>query len=242
MLKKWYMAMLAGLMTLSATGVSAGDVAERKLRFFGQLEYWTTDDAFEKNESELNEYVDSVVASLPPGFLTTVNKEFNVDPGNGARLGVLYPVQPSVLIGGSLGYITGPKNKTSYYLSDGVDFETTAIEEKTTFVRALVEVRKHFKLTDALGLRLGGGIGIAQGKIKQSFFYNDSFGGGPFGNNPSKTWSGVTWELVPSLLVKAGKTNFEIGVAYADFPGLKEDSDFNKLDWTPFGIRLGLEF
>lgn len=206
----------------------------RTVKYFGQIEFWSTDDAFKDTKDA---YI-----SLYENPSAPFNKESNkIDPGVGGRFGFLSPIgEKGFLLGGSLGYIKGPKG--TFTLSDGYTFSANNLrqEDETTFIRVLGEARKHFTVTEKVGLRIGLGFGLANGKIEET--YSGEYFTTPFSGSASKTWSGVTWEISPSVLFKAGDTNIELGVTYASFPTLDEDSDFFQFEWNPFGIHLGVEF
>ncbi len=89
-------------------------------------------------------------------------------------------------------------------------------------------------------MRVGAGFGLARGKIEET--YSGKLYSTPFSGSASDTWTGVTWEISPSILFKAGQTNIELGVTYAVFPTLDENTEFFQFEWHPFGFHLGVEF
>lgn len=215
-------------------GGAAFAESSRKIKLFGQIEYWSTEDAFKDTK-------DAFTASVEDPDSPFFEGSNKVDAGVGGRFGFLSPIaENGFLLGGSLGYIKGPKG--TFTLSDGDNPSTNNLhqEDETTFIRALAEARKHFTINEKVGIRIGAGLGLAKGKIEET--YSGKLFSTPFSGSASKTWTGVTWEISPSILFKAGETNIEFGITYASLPTLDEDAEFFQFKWNPFGFHLGLEF
>lgn len=210
-----------------------------KKKFFGQMEYWSTGGAFKGNEDAMNDALEFYRSLGIP----TIESDYEVKPGMGFRFGLLAPDRgQSIQWGGSLGYVIGPKNSLFTFADDGLDFEYEELEERTKFIRLMCEAKTRVKFSGNAGIRLGAGLGLALGEIRQVYYYENSTFGFPIQGSESKTWTGITWELSPSLVFKAGNANVELGVAIAGFPKLSSEDAFNEFNWTPFGVRLGIEF
>lgn len=225
------MLVLFGLMSLGGRAVAESG---RKMKFFGQIETWSTADAFDAAKDANKAVVED---PLSPYFESSEK----VDAGMGGRIGALSPIgENGFFLGESIGFIKGPKG--TFTVSDGnsPSDNNARVEDKTSFLRIMAEARKHFSINKVLGLRLGAGIGLAMGKIEETFSAFSS----PltFSGSSSDEWTGLTWEITPSILFKAGETNIELGVTYAAFPTLSENDNFYKFKWNPFGLHLGVEF
>lgn len=99
-MKRWKLMLATAVVGSIAMGVRAED---KKIKFFGQIEYLTYSDAFEKLE-KFNDEVMSDMQSDSNFSAITRNTETN--GGTGFRIGALAatPVK-GMSVGGSLGYI-----------------------------------------------------------------------------------------------------------------------------------------
>ncbi|MBK8574588.1 MAG: hypothetical protein IPN90_02535 [Elusimicrobia bacterium] len=215
-------------------GETPGGNTEHKVHFFCQIETWSTADAFKESKEATKEILND--PSLPFN-----ESSVEIESGVGGRIGFLASMEEDgYLLGGSLGYIKGPTGTFTFSDGNSPPNNEARIEEKTSFIRIMAEGRKHFTLNKTVGIRLGAGLGFAIGNIEDTytFFIN------PFRSSmsQSQSWTGLTWELTPSILFKAGETNIEFGITYASLPTLGENDDFYEFKWNPLGLHLGLGF
>lgn len=195
--------------------------------FFGQLEYWDKAGAFD----DLEDTIDAAAATVDSATI-------EIRGGVGLRVGLLFPSQIERLrYGFSLGYIVGPAAEIN--ARNASPAGTLETDINTGFVRALFEVHKGFPLTDAVEVRLRGGVGAAfcraESDATATGFFDD-------GSNLDETnnWSGMTWEASPSIAFVGDKISFELGVMLAGFP--KFDDEEEDFGWTPFGVRAAIGF
>ena len=116
----------------------------------------------------------------------------------------------------------------------------------------MFEGKKKLSLKGKMELRLGAGIGVASGKLEDSYEDRTIFDPTYFGPTPdnlvqtdeSKKWTGVTWEIGPALAYAGDRVDVEIGLVYSSFPKMKEDQNKSlaEFKWNPIGIRLGVAF
>lgn len=57
-----------------------------------------------------------------------------------------------------------------------------------------------------------------------------------------KSWSGLTWEITPSIYIPSGTSKIELGVRLAGFPTFKQSGGFSEFKWNPFVVFLGVHF
>lgn len=215
----------------------------RPPRFTWQLDIWTRDGAFEDDEDAVKDFFQQ---TLPAAGYTSGTASVETSGGIGFRFGAIKPTRWGLDLGGSLGYVIGPDQEIKVAgrgASPGSGELSSRVE--TDFIRALAEAEKEFPLNRWMRLRLKAGLGFALGWIRAEDRASGSFVTG-FGFAPeddySRSWSGLTWEFMPSLVFEGKTVDVEVGIGYAGFPTMKENDDFNEFEWTPAGLRLGLEF
>jgi hypothetical protein len=205
----------------------------RKARVFGQLEYWLEGDAYEGESRLVDEAVEDPFSPYFEGAK-------DVSTGFGGRMGVMVPAASGLAMGGSLGYIRGPKGE--FKVTDGLvppDDEAKWTLE-TTFLRLMFEMKKDIAISDKAALRLGFGLGFAKGSIDQE--YREIGPGYSSTADSSSSWTGLSWEISPALAFNAGSNRVELGVMYAGFPKLNKKDNFEEFEWKPFGFRIAMEF
>lgn len=216
------------------SGLFASESASKKWMPFAQLEYWMADDAYEKNEQDFNDAM---------AFGSALSGSSDISEGMGIRLGAFWPTKTEGFdIGASLGYIKGPEGKFNIrFPFTGISPQEINDEYDTTFIRVLFEARKCIDISTNMGINLRGGIGLAMGDINDSYSIS-YFPGLKRTTEFSDSWTGASFELAPSFVIKGSSLNFEIGVAYAVFPKLKETEDLYEFTWNPFGLWVGMQF
>ncbi|MBL8024731.1 MAG: hypothetical protein JNK54_10720 [Elusimicrobia bacterium] len=58
----------------------------------------------------------------------------------------------------------------------------------------------------------------------------------------SITTTKFTWEIGPAIAYVTEKMGVELALTYSQMPSAEDMNSFQKFDWNPFGIRLGVEF
>lgn len=157
----------------------------------------------------------------------------------GARLGLMFDVSDSFSLGASAGYITGPNAQETINLSGGPYTGTIVDDRSVHFVRGLMEALWTIPFADVWAVRLGGGLGYAQGQVQEDFSCSGSaciVQGKIFSG--SSTWSGTSWEVSPAL--SYGGLFF--GLRYSQFPKFSGNAHNSAIDWTSSGIFTGLMF
>lgn len=235
-------AFLAILLVTLAVGASAKSDGGK---MYVGLDVFSVADAADEWKKEATETIDVLVNSV--GY-DSAGYTMKTTPGIGVRLGLLFPFgnDGDANWGASIGYVKGPSSTIDLLADSTVAGRGTGKDQiDTYFIRMLFEMRKSFPIGDSeTRFSIGAGVGAAYGKIEDSLTYAGSFvtvlGAAPA--KDSKTWTGVTWEINPSLIIPSGSTEIELGVRMAGFPVLKESTDFSKFSWNPFGAYAALHF
>ncbi len=227
----------------AAMGVRAED---RRVHFFGQLEYLTYSDEFEKNEKSFSDYVSEVSDSY--GASGVVSGSNETKAGTGVRIGAMVaaPIK-GLTIGGSLGYIMGPSYEgkmTSDYDNGFIAFhENEKVKDTSNLWRLMAEAKYSVPMGEKFQARLGFGVGLATLKVEDKYSYEQT---GDFEDstslNNSITTTKMTWEIGPAIAYVTDKIGVELAVTYSQMPSAEDMNTFQQFDWNPFGIRLGVEF
>ena len=162
--------------------------------------------------------------------------------GIGARLKYMRSLSQNKLrMGGSFGYIKGPNTKSTV---NDLNFPPGSLEVdfENTFIRVLFELEKLFSLSDFHIIKLGAGAGFGKGKSEQTFTYTGFYESFFLNSSESKSSTGFTWEVSPSMVFRTASVDLEFGVRYAKFPKIKESEFTYKVDYSGFGIFAGLGF
>ncbi len=175
------------------------------------------------------------------------------NPGFGGRIGVKFPFKSveNADWGISLNVIKGPSSNIKVHAESTLTIPGNYTEKiDTSFFRLLLDFSKSFPLgsgadSNQTRFALGASIGAAQGRIEDKTTSAGSFVT-IFGADPttsdSKTWTGFTWEISPSLIIPSGTTEIEIGAKLAGFPKLKESDTVSEFNWTPMGVFCAIHF
>lgn len=233
---------------LAVSCVAAGLRAEyKKLTFFGQAEYLTYSDAFEKNEEAFDKMVDADRGDL--GADETLSSNKKTAGGVGFRIGALArtPIK-GLTVGGSFGYIMGPsfEGKETFVFDDGSDFQTAAFKwkDESKLWRYMAESKYSLTLGEKIQGRLGFAIGLASLKVTEKFNadYSGDFINGSFTDKHSITTMKLTWEIGPAIAYVTDQIGVELALTYSHMPDAENKNTFQEFNWNPFGVRLGVEF
>ena len=143
--------------------------------------------------------------------------------GLGLRFTYLYPVSNNIEVGGSLGYIMGPKTEfvgSGFWLGDNY-------EREVSFIRLLGELKTEIPIGDDWSINPSLSAGIAFGKVE----YSDIF------TVDDESWSGFAWEISVPFIYK----DYIFALKYAGFPTY-EDGGVEVLKWNTFGLSAGYRF
>ncbi|HRY30609.1 MAG TPA: hypothetical protein P5079_11315 [Elusimicrobiota bacterium] len=212
-------------------------------KVFGQIDYWLKDSAFEEEEKALKDVTGELIVL---GYDAS-SANYSISNGLGIRGGLLFPVGDGTFhIGGSVGYIWGPtwESETNGY-SWSYGNGRSEREDTVNYLRFLLEAKKAIPLNNDVDFVFRGGLGLASGRMETTITNSGTFVtalGASTSSSQSETWSGFTWEFLPSLLIKGNGVNIEFGVGFAQFPTLKETEDFYEFEWAPIGFRAAVEF
>lgn len=204
-------------------------------------------DKWKKNASEAINTLVNVTGYDSAGYT------IKTTPGFGGRIGLKFPFKniENANWGASLGFVKGPASDIKVHAESTLTIPGAYTEKiNTSFIRILFDLSKSFPVgirSDGKQSRfaIGAGIGAAQGKIESKTTVSGSFVtvlGAPPSTTDNKTWTGLTWEVSPSLIIPSGTTEIEIGARIAGFPKLKESTNFSEFKWTPFGFFGALHF
>lgn len=240
-MKRWKLMLATAVVGSIAMGVRAED---KKIKFFGQIEYLTYSDAFEKLEN-LNDETSSVIQSISDVSAFTRNTD--TEGGTGFRIGALAatPVK-GMSVGGSLGYIMGPKfeDSVSYSYDDGFsNYDAKAKDEVESNVwRLLAEAKYSYPIGEKFQARLGLGLGLASLKVENKSNYEDTDVVDNESMSSSITTTKLTWEIGPAIAFVTDQIGVELALTYSQMPSAENMQTFQEFDWNPFGVRLGVEF
>jgi hypothetical protein len=223
---------------------------EKKIIYFGQVEYLTYSDAFNKNEDKFNDWVNRASEDLEA--YESVGNTKN-SGGAGVRVGALAmtPVK-GLQIGGSLGYIMGPefegKASISSYALD--EFGNPAapytiehsVKDESDVWRVMAESKYTVPIGEKFQARLGFGFGVASLHIEEKV--SDKIVGGSTINseNHSISTTKLTWEIGPAIAYGSSSMGIELALTYSQMPTAKDSRSFQEFNWNPFAILLGVEF
>lgn len=258
-MKRWKLLSGAVVVGCIAMGVHAED---KKVTFFGAIEYLTYSDAFEKNEKAFNDGSKIATASeieWGPGDGHDINNldadqtltsDTKKSDGTGFRIGALAltPVK-GLKVGGSLGYVMGPsfEGNQTVNADNGVDSYSDHYKwkDESNLWRVMAESKYSYPLGEKFQARLGFAIGVASVKVTEKYSndYSDSDGfTTSASSNQSMTTTKLTWEVGPAIAFVTEKVGVELALTYAQMPTAKNSQTFQEFKWNPFGIRLGVEF
>lgn len=215
-------------------GVQAED---KMVSFFGGIEYLTYSDAFEDKEGSLNDL------GLNP----------TTSGGVGFRAGALFQTSVKGLkVGGSLGYILGPSIEGNRsYILDSLDINGDVVgtvevqntkKDESDVWRAMAETKYSVPLGNRVHARLGFGLGLATLHIENNSSWKIVETGGGESTSHSLKTTKLTWEIGPAIAYVGDTIGVELALTYAQMPSAEDMNTFQKFDWNPFGIRLGVEF
>lgn len=243
------MKLKALLMTVLLT-VGAAAVEAANGRVYLGLDVFTVANAADKWEENTGDAVDLLVDYV--GY-DSAGYEMTTSAGLGARLGLTFPIADTEYAawGASIGYVKGPASDIDVHAESTLTTQGVYNEQiETSYVRVLFELSKGFPIgsrSDDKQSRftIGAGLGAAYGKMESETTARGSFVtvlGAPSSQSDSKTWTGLTWEITPSVIIPSGTTEIEIGARFAGFPKLKESDDYSEFKWNPFGVFCALHF
>jgi hypothetical protein len=227
MKRKTYLACMAILASLFGSAL-VNAAQEPRVRGFGQIDYFLKDSAYKEIENVLKKDMES-----DESFKSDVSAAI------GVRVGAFLPTSVKGLEwGGSLGYLKGPAGK----FTRGNNTEYFHDNYKTTFIRVLFEAQQRIPVSGAFEIRARAGLGLAKGKLKNDYYETDGSSG--FSQSNTKSWTGLSWEVGPSVAYVGERVNVDFGVVLAGFPTMKKDNSkaLSEFKWTPMGIRLAVEF
>lgn len=243
-MKRWQMLSAVIAVTCIASGLHA---EYKKLTFFGQAEYLTYSDAFEKNETAFNDMVAEGTNEL--GADETLTSSKKTAGGVGFRIGAMAatPVK-GLTVGGSFGYIMGPsfEGKETFVYDDGsfVQKNDYKWKDESKLWRYMGESKYSVPLGEKLQARVGFAIGLASLKVTEKFT-DDSFGNfGTYSTSEthSNTTLKLTWEIGPAIAFVTDQIGVELALTYSQMPGAVDKNTFQEFNWNPFAVRLGVEF
>lgn len=243
-MKRWRL--LSAVLAVSC--VAPGLRAEyKKLTFFGQAEYLTYSDAFEKNEKLFNEMVGADRASLSAD--ESLTSDTKSKGGVGFRIGAMAktPVE-GLTVGGSLGYIMGPRfeGKENILLDDGVvtQSSTEKWEDESKLWRYMAETKMSVPVGEKFQARIGFAIGAAALKVTEKITASESgdLANGSITSKHSISTMKLTWEIGPALAYVTDQLGVELALTYSHMPDAEDLNTFQEFKWNPFGVRLGVEF
>lgn len=255
-MKRWKLMLAAAVVGSVALGVRA---EEKRITYFGQIEYLTYSDAFEEKEGAVNKRFNQFRDQLLVPE-ETMNTETDTTNGLGFRLGALTRTSiKGLTIGGSLGYILGPsfEGNLDSTFDDGVDVGTIKEnwETKSNIWRLMAETKYSVPMGEKFQARLGFGLGFAKLNIKDTYsrdltgvdigFYGDpTYPDYPYQASYDKSMSTTkfTWEIGPAIAYVGESIGVELALTYSQLPSAEDMNTFQEFDWNPFGIRLGVEF
>jgi hypothetical protein len=133
-------------------------------------------------------------------------------------------------IGVSIGYLDGgPDNGTTTLKLANPN--QVGIASRASTIRLLGEVRKTWNLTEALGLRLGTGVGIAaEHRTITNTCINITCPQFATPDDSNLGW--ITWEFSPALVYR----KFSLGLRYVGF------ARGSAIPWNTLGGFLGVDF
>ncbi len=214
----------------------------KKITFFGQAEYLTYSDAFEKAENSFNQMVNKTAADTA-GF-GTVTSNVKTSGGAGFRIGAFAPSPlKTLMVGGSLGYVAGPsfKGEEKIQYDDESHYNTTS-EDTAKLWRYMGETKYSVPLGNKFQARLAFALGIAALKVKHKVTVDDSDAPGPVTTDHSISTMKLSWEIGPAIAYVTDRIGVELALTYAQMPSAENSNTFKQFDWNPFGVRLGVEF
>jgi opacity protein-like surface antigen len=140
----------------------------------------------------------------------------------------------------------GPKfeDSTTYSYDNGglVVYDATEKDETESNVwRLMAEAKYSYPLGEKFQARLGLGLGLASLKVENKYYYEDDVFGA-YSENNSITTTKLTWEIGPAIAFVTDQIGVELALTYSQMPSAEDMNTFEKFDWNPFGIRLGVEF
>jgi hypothetical protein len=215
---------------LSAPPDSGGEAAPAppRARLFVDLDYF--------DPTQLaNQLLDATSQSLNESQFSGSNS-VSASGAWGGRVGVLVPFNPHIALGGSFGYIAGPKLSENAQGTIGGAASSFSDDLSMNYWRFLAEARERLPLSGSWALGLGEGLGVAV----YSHAATCSATNPPSCSTPSTTGTGagLTWEVEPAIFYGP----FGVAVRYAQFPGgLSSGGQFTR-QWGSLGSFLEVVF
>lgn len=178
-------------------------------------------------------------ASALAGLGYSVAGSLQTKAAAGFRGSYLRPLTDEFSLGGSLGYLVGPESEGALNVAGGGLSGVLTVKREVSWFRVLLESRAHFAISERAAINLGGGVGLANGRVNQEL----TCAGSACTVNGSKTtssasWSGLTWELSPEFTYSRFLAAFKV----AGFPKYKGSSNLSIIKWTTTGFQLGFLF
>lgn len=227
----------------SGTAAAAGAPAKekRKIKYYASYDYYlpgTSGDG-------LRDFNTALASNLSSKGFTNIDSHVDKRGGVGFRVGALYPLDRYAFIGGSLGYIVGPNVSSQLTANNpGVGTGSASINENVVLLRAMGETSLRFPFGGRYAFNLGTGWGISVGKIEQTC----TAAGTLVGTNTctasatSRSWTGITFTLAPSLSYRLDRTELNLAVRYASIPRFGGKDGIAPVDWKTVGLSFGASF
>jgi hypothetical protein len=217
--------------------------AKKSVKGFMRLDAWVREEAYKADHEQARASV--------PGFLSigydSASASAKETGGMGLRGGLLWlSRERPVAMGGSVGYVLGPEQELTLNAVDAAaeDGRRHTLME-TDFLRVMFEAQARATLARRVELRVGGGAGLAKGRIRRNVGNSGSFVSAlqyEASRSNARSWDGLAWEVSPALAFLGEETELELGLTYAYFPALAADGGFNAFEWSPLGVHLKFEF
>lgn len=210
---------------------------EKPGHFFGALDYYLAGEIGDEINNNARDRADSLTSSGEPSSISQ-----DVSDGLGFRIGYLKKMSPKYSVGGSLGYIRGPKIETTLTdLPSGSSAGTMKETDKNSYIRLMAEGMGRCPISEKISLNLGVGLGLGQGRTDQEFIRTGTYS--VIGNSTaSDDTIGFTWEISPAVEINLEKVALSLGLRYTQLPKIKGTEDISEIDWKAFGFFAGLSF
>ncbi len=217
-----------GLLSSSPDSRDEESPAPPKAHLFVDLDYF--------DPTQLaNQLLDATSQSLDNDAFSGSNS-VSASGAWGGRVGVLVPFNPHIALGGSFGYIAGPRLSENAQGTAGGTASSFSDDLSMNYWRILAEARERLPLSGSWALGLGEGIGVAiYGHAATCSATGSLTCSTPF---TTGTGDGLTWEVEPSIFYGP----FGVAFRYAQFPGgLSSGGQFTR-QWGSLGSFLEVVF
>lgn len=238
--------LLLAALALALAGSAAADGGgparhARKTKYYVAYDYYlpgTSGDG-------LRDFNTTLAGNLDADGFTDIASHVDKKGGVGFRVGALHPLDPHAFLGGSLGYIVGPNVSSQLTAnSPGVGTGSATINENVGLLRAMVETSLRFPLGERCAFNLGTGWGLSFGKIEQTCTGAGTLAGTTACSSAaeSRTWTGVTFDLTPSLSYRLDRAEVNLSLRYTSIPRYGGTASIAPIDWKTVGMALGASF